>query len=89
MFLHSLNIINYTFIQSTGKSEIQAKIHLAELPAYLAILWFFVKHFGLIGAAFAWLVRIIIDFALFNFFSLYLMKSKIPSEIEEPDLNLV
>ena len=89
VFLHSLNIINYTFIQSTGKSEIQAKIHLAELPAYLAILWFFVKHFGLIGAAFAWLVRIIIDFALFNFFSLYLMKSKIPSEIEEPDLNLV
>lgn len=75
VFLQSLNIINHTFIQSTGKSEIQAKIHLVELPIYLTVLWFFVKHFGLIGAAFAWLVRIIIDFILFNFFALYLMKS--------------
>lgn len=76
IFLNSLNIINCTFVQSTGKSDLQAKILLAEFPFYLIILWFFVKHFGLTGAALAWLVRIIIEFAVFNFFSLYLMKSE-------------
>jgi len=75
VFLQSLNIINYNFIQATGRSEIQAKIHLVEFPIYLASLWFFVKYFGLTGAALAWLVRIIIDFILFKFFALYLMKS--------------
>jgi len=75
IFLQSLNIINYNFIQSTGKSEIQAKIHLVEFPLYLIALWFFIKHFGLTGAAFAWLLRIITDFSLFKFFALYLMKS--------------
>jgi len=75
VFLQSLNIINYNFVQSTGKSHIQAKIHLVEFPIYMATLWFLVKHFGLTGAAFAWLARIILDSILFNFFSFYLMKS--------------
>ncbi len=74
VFLQSLNILNYNFVLATGKSEVQAKIYLAEFPVYLASLWFFIKYFGLVGAALAWLFRITLDFLLFNFFALRLIK---------------
>ncbi|NLF83662.1 MAG: oligosaccharide flippase family protein [Candidatus Gastranaerophilales bacterium] len=74
IFLQSVNIVNYNFVQSTGRSEIQAKIHMFEFPLYIAALWLLVVHFGLAGAAIAWLIRIITDFILFNFFSLKLLR---------------
>jgi len=76
IFLQSLNIINYNFVLATGKSELQAKIYLAEFPVYIVFMWLFIKHMGLLGAALAWLLRIIVDFMLFNFFSIRLINSR-------------
>ncbi|OGI04105.1 MAG: hypothetical protein A2Y25_11435 [Candidatus Melainabacteria bacterium GWF2_37_15] len=73
--LFGLNIIYYNFIQATGRSDIPAKLHMIEFPLYLALLWFLTMNFGLIGAALAWLSRIIVDFFVLGFISLRMLKS--------------
>lgn len=56
-------------IQAMGRPDFTAKLHLFELPLYLVMMWFFIPKFGIVGAALAWLLRIIIDtIFLFGFY---------------------
>jgi len=41
-----------------------AKLHLLELPFYLLTLWWFVHAFGVVGAAYAWVLRSVLDAAV-------------------------
>ncbi|MDD3151178.1 MAG: flippase [Candidatus Gastranaerophilales bacterium] len=65
----------YSFIQSCGRSDITAKLHILELIIYLPILYFSVKNFGIIGVASAWLFRAMIDFILLKIISGVLLKN--------------
>jgi O-antigen/teichoic acid export membrane protein len=56
--------IPYNAIQAIGRPDLTAKFHLVELPIYLLALWLLVQIFGLIGVAFTWLLRNIIDTCL-------------------------
>lgn len=76
-FIFSINQISYSLVQSTGKSYITAILHLLEVPVYLIALWFMIKHFGIIGAAFAWVLRIFIDSVLLFVIAHFLIKEKI------------
>jgi len=68
IFLNSIAFFPFTYLQSIGRADITAKIHLFELPLYLILMWYFIPRFGIIGAALVWLIRIIIDtFLLFYF----------------------
>jgi O-antigen/teichoic acid export membrane protein len=51
----------FTLLQARGDAHLTAKIHLAELPAYLALLWILVPRWGIDGAAFAWALRCAAD----------------------------
>ena len=50
-----------TVLQATGRPDLLAKTHMAELLPYLAILWWATHRYGITGTAFAWFLRGAID----------------------------
>ncbi len=60
-FFNSIAQIPFASIQSAGKAKTTALLHCSEIMPYLLLLYFMIDHFGIIGAAFAWTVRMIID----------------------------
>lgn len=53
--------VPFTLIQAFNKAKIGAIIHLVELPIFIFLLWAAIFHYGVIGAALAWMARMIID----------------------------
>lgn len=49
------------FIQADGRPDVTAKLHVAELPVYLVILWWLLARYGITGAAIAWTLRVAVD----------------------------
>jgi O-antigen/teichoic acid export membrane protein len=56
----------FTVLQSAGRPDIVAKVHLAELVPYLLVLWFFTHAFGIAGTAAAWTLRVLVDTVVLN-----------------------
>lgn len=65
VFANCVALVFFIQVQSFGRTDIIAKIHLSELLGYLFILWFLTQRFGIIGAALAWNIRVLIDGGLF------------------------
>lgn len=61
-WVNSLAQLPYSRLQAAGRTDVIAKIHLAECVPYVAALWLGMKHFGIVGAAMAWSVRCTADF---------------------------
>lgn len=60
--------VAYNYIQSYGYAKITAVFHLLELPFYLVAIWIFAREFGIVGVAFAWVLRVFLDaFLLFGY----------------------
>ena len=68
-FFNSLAQIPFSRIQAFGKSKLTAYIHIFEILPYLIILFLFIHSFGLIGAAIAWSLRVILDYLMLEYFS--------------------
>lgn len=68
-FFNGLAQIPFTRIQAFGKSRTTAFMHLSEVLPYLLLLFLFVREFGLVGAAYAWSIRMVADFMLLFYFS--------------------
>ena len=64
IWFNSVSTVPYTFIHALGKPKITAIFHVIELVLYCIILWELTKYYGLIGAALAWVFRVILDFIL-------------------------
>jgi O-antigen/teichoic acid export membrane protein len=58
---NGLATIPFALIQGTGRADITGKLHLLELPFYLAAVWYLTVHYGIVGTAVAWLVRVTAD----------------------------
>ena len=56
--------IAFSLIQGDGRADWTAYLHLAELPLYLAALWWLTHSYGIAGAAFAWTARVTLDTAI-------------------------
>lgn len=61
MFMNGLAQVALTLIQSTGRPDLGARLHLAELPFYLLAVWLLIRGHGIEGAAVAWLARVAVD----------------------------
>ncbi len=68
--------VPFTLIQSAGLPRLVALLHLIELPIYILALWWLGSKYGAIGAAYAWLGRMILDTILMYFVSLPILGSK-------------
>lgn len=51
----------FTVLQSAGRADLTARLHLLEVGPYLVTIWWLVTHFGVTGAAVAWVVRASVD----------------------------
>lgn len=69
VLVNSLAHVPFALIQSAGRPDLTAKLHLLELPVYLAALWLFTNRLGIEGAAIAWTGRSILDAGLIWFFT--------------------
>jgi O-antigen/teichoic acid export membrane protein len=69
VFVNAMAMVPYALIQGIGRADITAKFHLLELPIYAVLLWFFIDAFGLIGAAYAWTIRVSLDSVLLYWYA--------------------
>jgi O-antigen/teichoic acid export membrane protein len=60
-WINSLAWIPAVMLQGQGRLTIIAKLHALELVPYVAIIWIGVAWAGLPGAAWAWVLRVVID----------------------------
>lgn len=64
VFINASAHVPYVLLQSSGRPDVPAKIHLLELPLHLLLTWLFVSRWGISGAAAAWTLRVSLDAAL-------------------------
>jgi O-antigen/teichoic acid export membrane protein len=61
VFVNAIAQVVFTMVQGTGRADLTAKLHAAELPIYLPALWWGIRELGIVGAALVWTVRVVID----------------------------
>lgn len=61
ILINGLGYIPFSHIQAAGRPDITAKLHLAELPLYVALLAVLIHRLGIEGAAIAWFARTSMD----------------------------
>jgi len=61
ILVYSLSFLPCALLQGAGRPDITAKVHLAELVAYLVLASVMIHFFGIVGAAMAWFVRGAVD----------------------------
>ena len=74
---NALAQVPFTAIQSAGKAKITALLHCVEIIPYFVMLYFVVQHYGLIGVAFAWSIRVIVDWIILTIISQSLLKRQL------------
>ncbi len=70
VLINSIGWIPSNFLSATGRPDIVAKIHLLQIPIYIAVLYFFISKYGIIGAAISFSIRVIIEAVLSFIFSI-------------------
>jgi Na+-driven multidrug efflux pump len=73
VFVIGAALVPILFLGGIGKPKIPAVMHMCELFIHAALLYFLINHFGIIGAAWACLIRIAIDFLGMLIFSGYFL----------------
>ena len=61
VLINSIAYIPFTFLEGIGRPDITAKLQIIEFPLYFFSMWVAIKHYGINGAAFVWLLRMLID----------------------------
>lgn len=61
VFINSFGYISQCLIQAYGRPDLTAKLHVAELVAYVPYVWWLVSTAGIEGAATAWSIRVAIS----------------------------
>jgi len=64
IFAMAMANLPFALVQSLGRPDIPAKLNLVEIPVYALCLFWLVQNYGVVGAAFAWMLRAVIDGAL-------------------------
>jgi O-antigen/teichoic acid export membrane protein len=61
IWINGLSYIPYSHLQASGRPDVVAKFHAIELLPFLGLLWLGLHYFGLLGAAYAWSLRVAVD----------------------------
>lgn len=61
---NGIAFIPFAFLQSQGRPDLTAKIHLCEILPFLGSVWLLTASFGLAGAALAWTLRVSVDLVI-------------------------
>ncbi|WP_237717220.1 polysaccharide biosynthesis C-terminal domain-containing protein [Cupriavidus basilensis] len=69
---YTIGTMCISLLHADGKTDTTAKINLIEFPFFLALIYFCILHFGAVGAAYAWVIRVSVDAVLLVYFCLKL-----------------
>lgn len=69
ILFNSIAYIPFSLIEGIGRPDITAKLQLIELPFYIFLMWIAIKNYGVYGAAFVYMFRMIVDCFLMIYFS--------------------
>jgi len=58
VFINSFGHIAQALIQAYGRPDLTAKLHVIELIFYIPYTWWLIVHYGAVGAAMAWTIRV-------------------------------
>jgi O-antigen/teichoic acid export membrane protein len=72
VYFNGIAYLPFSFIQGAGRSDLTAKLHVAELFFYLPTLIFMIEKYGVEGAAYAWVFRVTFDFLILFFISVFM-----------------
>jgi O-antigen/teichoic acid export membrane protein len=61
VFINGVAQTPYSALQGAGRPDLIAKLHVLELPFYVASILFLARSAGLVGVAMAWTLRVTID----------------------------
>ena len=64
VLINSLAHTPFSLLQGVGRPDLPAKFHLIELPIYVGIAWVLVSEYGILGAAGAYTIRVMLDTVL-------------------------
>ncbi|MBE9521114.1 MAG: flippase [Proteobacteria bacterium] len=64
--VNTLALMPFTLLQSAGRPDLTAKVHLLELVPYALLLWALTLQFGIAGTAAAWFLRVLADTVIFS-----------------------
>lgn len=73
VFVNGIAQVFLALIQGVGRPDVTAKFHLLELPVYVVALWWAVHTHGIVGAAWVWTGRVLLDALLLGWFARRLM----------------
>jgi len=77
VFINSLAHLPFALIQGLGRPDLNAKLHLIELPFYLLLSWIMIGAYGIEGAAIAWTVRVAVDTIILFGMSCFLLSTSV------------
>jgi O-antigen/teichoic acid export membrane protein len=77
VFLNSLARMPFDLIQSLGRPDLTARLHLLELILYVPALWWMIGAYGILGAAIAWVGRIFLDTLLLFWMALRMLDAPV------------
>lgn len=63
VFANAIGAMFYALIHAKGRSDLTAKLHLVELPVFIGALILLLNQYGIVGAAWAWVGRMVFDAA--------------------------
>jgi O-antigen/teichoic acid export membrane protein len=69
VFFNSIGAMFYALLHAKGRADITAKLHLIEVPLFIIALLILMPQYGILGAAIAWVMRMLLDSLLLIFFS--------------------
>ena len=61
--------VPHSYLQASGRVKLTAIIHVLEFIFYSLVLYALLLSFGIIGAAYAFTIRVIVDFFILSFFA--------------------
>ena len=64
IWINSMAVVPYTLMHARGNPRLTAIFHFGELCFYLVALWLLSARYGLVGAAWAWVARVVLDWVL-------------------------
>lgn len=64
IWINGIAFVPFVLLQSQGRPDVAALFHALEIVPFLVALWFLIGHFGLMGAAIAFVLRVSLDSCL-------------------------
>jgi O-antigen/teichoic acid export membrane protein len=76
VFANGTAHVPYALLQAHGRADLTAKLHLAELPVFVGSLLWAVSLWGVVGAAVAWTLRVVLDALLLYGWGMWLQPAQ-------------